>query len=111
MSEALSDENIKVNSMVSQHSPVTSTPSEDIELETDAVDHEHYQRNSTDFRRIQVNQKLQELKFKKNSISTSKYNLFTFIPKFLFEQFQKYSNIFFFFIVLMQVSLFFYFVL
>lgn len=98
--------NINVSNMASsQHSPATSSPSEDIELETDAVDHGRFNNNhnnSFDSRRIQVNQKLQEVKFKKNSISTSKYNFFTFIPKFLFEQFQKYSNIFFFFIVLMQ---------
>lgn len=37
-----------------------------------------------------------------NSIATAKYNFFTFIPKFLFEQFRKYANIFFLFIALMQ---------
>ena len=29
-------------------------------------------------------------KYKTNQISTAKYNLFTFIPKFLFEQFRRY---------------------
>lgn len=42
--------------------------------------------------------------FKNNSISTTKYNAFTFVPKFLFEQFQKYANIFFLFISCIQVS-------
>ena len=45
--------------------------------------------------------------FKNNSISTTKYNVFTFVPKFLFEQFQKYANIFFLFISIIQVSLIF----
>jgi hypothetical protein len=35
--------------------------------------------------------------------STSKYNVLSFIPKFIFEQARKYSNIFFFLIVLLQV--------
>ncbi|KAK9473910.1 uncharacterized protein V1510DRAFT_362296 [Dipodascopsis tothii] len=30
-----------------------------------------------------------------NHISTSKYNVITFLPKFLFEQFSKYANLFF----------------
>ncbi|KPM02924.1 phospholipid-transporting ATPase IA-like protein [Sarcoptes scabiei] len=44
----------------------------------------------------------QQQKFIQNSISTAKYNLFSFLPKFLFEQFRKYANIFFLFIALMQ---------
>ena len=36
--------------------------------------------------------------------STSKYNLITFVPKFLFEQFCKYSNVFFLCIALIQVE-------
>jgi hypothetical protein len=39
-----------------------------------------------------------------NSISTSKYNIFTFFPKFFYEQFTKYSNVFFLMIVLLQVK-------
>lgn len=53
-------------------------------------------------RLIKVNNLLQQEKHCKNSISTSKYNAITFLPKFLFEQFQKYSNIFFFMIVMLQ---------
>lgn len=37
--------------------------------------------------------------------STAKYNFLTFLPKFLLEQFSRYSNVFFLFIALLQVSL------
>ena len=40
--------------------------------------------------------------FLDNSITTAKYNILSFLPKFLFEQFRRYSNIFFLFIALMQ---------
>jgi len=40
--------------------------------------------------------------FSDNEISTAKYNFFTFIPKFLFEQFRRYANIFFLSIGLLQ---------
>lgn len=40
--------------------------------------------------------------FLDNSITTAKYNVLSFLPKFLFEQFRRYSNIFFLFIALMQ---------
>ena len=59
-------------------------------------------RNINEIRLIKVNRQIQDTKFCSNSISTSKYNVFTFFPKFLFEQFRKYSNIFFFMIVLLQ---------
>ncbi|KAI8919781.1 hypothetical protein BC831DRAFT_479981 [Entophlyctis helioformis] len=36
-------------------------------------------------------------KYLHNSVSTGKYNLVTFVPKFLFEQFSKYANMFFLF--------------
>ncbi|KAJ1978950.1 aminophospholipid translocase [Dimargaris verticillata] len=36
-------------------------------------------------------------KFVHNRISTAKYNVITFLPKFLLEQFSKYANIFFLF--------------
>ncbi|KAJ3194673.1 hypothetical protein HK101_002203 [Irineochytrium annulatum] len=41
-------------------------------------------------------------KFLHNRISTAKYNLGTFIFKFLFEQFSKYANLFFLFIGVIQ---------
>lgn len=37
-----------------------------------------------------------------NYISTTKYNFATFLPKFLFEQFSKYANLFFLFTSIIQ---------
>ncbi|CBX97420.1 similar to phospholipid-transporting ATPase [Plenodomus lingam JN3] len=37
-----------------------------------------------------------------NHISTSKYNIITFLPKFLYEQFSKYANLFFLFTAILQ---------
>ncbi|CAF1156268.1 unnamed protein product [Adineta steineri] len=51
---------------------------------------------------ITVNSGPQATKFISNRISTSKYSILTFLPKFLFEQFRKYSNIFFLCIVIFQ---------
>lgn len=42
-------------------------------------------------------------KYLGNSISTAKYNALTFLPKFLFEQFSKYANLFFLFTACIQV--------
>ncbi|KAJ2370861.1 aminophospholipid translocase [Coemansia sp. RSA 2610] len=36
-------------------------------------------------------------KYKHNKVSTAKYNFLTFLPKFLYEQFSKYANVFFLF--------------
>src|SRR5579862_4000574 len=41
-------------------------------------------------------------KFMDNHVSTAKYNIATFIPKFLFEQFSKYANLFFLFTAIIQ---------
>ncbi|EPS29422.1 hypothetical protein PDE_04371 [Penicillium oxalicum 114-2] len=41
-------------------------------------------------------------KFISNHVSTAKYNIATFIPKFLFEQFSKYANLFFLFTAVLQ---------
>lgn len=41
-------------------------------------------------------------KFLNNYISTAKYNVITFIPKFLYEQFSKYANLFFLFTAALQ---------
>ncbi len=41
-------------------------------------------------------------KFISNKITTAKYNWLSFLPKFLFEQFRRYANIFFLFIGLLQ---------
>jgi phospholipid-transporting ATPase len=52
-------------------------------------------------RKVRLNS-TQIAKFKNNSISTGKYTILTFIPKFLYEQFRKYANIFFLCIGLLQ---------
>ncbi|KAH8922693.1 aminophospholipid-transporting P-type ATPase [Atractiella rhizophila] len=44
----------------------------------------------------------EQQKFRNNTVSTSKYNVVTFLPKFLFEQFSKYANLFFLFTVIIQ---------
>lgn len=41
-------------------------------------------------------------KYVDNHVSTAKYNGFTFFPKFLFEQFSKYANLFFLFTAVLQ---------
>jgi phospholipid-transporting ATPase len=41
-------------------------------------------------------------KYVDNHISTSKYNVFTFLPKFLYEQFSRYANLFFLFTAVLQ---------
>jgi magnesium-transporting ATPase (P-type) len=41
-------------------------------------------------------------KYRSNQISTSKYNILTFLFIFLFEQFRKFSNIFFLAVSLIQ---------
>jgi len=55
-----------------------------------------------DTRKILINKSPQLQKFAKNSISTGKYTLISFLPKFLYEQFRKYANIFFLTIGLLQ---------
>jgi phospholipid-transporting ATPase len=41
-------------------------------------------------------------KYLNNHISTAKYNVATFLPKFIFEQFSKYANLFFLFTAVLQ---------
>ena len=41
-------------------------------------------------------------KYVDNHVSTAKYNVVTFLPKFLFEQFSKYANLFFLFTAALQ---------
>ncbi|PLW36136.1 hypothetical protein PCANC_16682 [Puccinia coronata f. sp. avenae] len=43
-----------------------------------------------------------EFKFISNHVSTTKYNIITFFPKFLLEQFSKYANLFFLFTACIQ---------
>lgn len=41
-------------------------------------------------------------KYCDNHVSTTKYNIATFLPKFLFEQFSRYANLFFLFTAILQ---------
>ncbi|CAB4419848.1 unnamed protein product [Rhizophagus irregularis] len=60
--------------------------------------------NNDDGRTIYVNDSPRNLqqKFLHNRISTAKYNWLTFLPKFLYEQFSKYANLFFLFTACIQ---------
>ena len=42
-------------------------------------------------------------KYVGNSVSTTKYNIFTFLPKNLFEQFHRIANFYFLIIIILQV--------
>ncbi|XP_065186243.1 phospholipid-transporting ATPase IB-like [Sycon ciliatum] len=53
-------------------------------------------------RRVTFNDPEANKHFSSNRISTGKYNFITFIPKFLFEQFKRYSNLFFLLIAVIQ---------
>ncbi|XP_025148507.2 LOW QUALITY PROTEIN: phospholipid-transporting ATPase IK [Bubalus bubalis] len=44
----------------------------------------------------------QRRKYKKNIIHTAKYNVFSFLPLNLYEQFQRFSNLYFLLIILLQ---------
>ena len=45
---------------------------------------------------------LQPVKYCNNKVSTAKYSWISFLPRFLFEQFRRYANVFFLFISLLQ---------
>ena len=47
--------------------------------------------------------KNEEFKYLSNYVSTAKYTVLTFIPKFLYEQFTRPANVFFLFIAFIQV--------
>ncbi|PWA36709.1 ATPase E1-E2 type family protein / haloacid dehalogenase-like hydrolase family protein [Artemisia annua] len=44
------------------------------------------------------------LKYSKNYMSTTKYNVITFLPKALFEQFRRVANIYFLLAVMLSVT-------
>lgn len=58
-------------------------------------------RGGDDSRHILINDPQQE-KFSKNAIATGKYNIFTFVPYFLFSQFKRAANVFFLVISILQ---------
>lgn len=45
-----------------------------------------------------------EQKFLSNTVTTGKYSIWNFLPKFLYEEFSKYANIFFLFVSCIQVK-------
>ena len=51
---------------------------------------------------VQIGERLEPRKKDENYIITAKYTPLTFLPKFLFEQFRRYANIFFLAIGLFQ---------
>ncbi|XP_061366109.1 phospholipid-transporting ATPase 3-like [Gastrolobium bilobum] len=57
----------------------------------------HVQPQAPGYRTIFGNDRLANLpvRFKGNSISTTKFNFFTFLPKGLFEQFRRVANLYF----------------
>ena len=61
----------------------------------------HHPKSVKETRTIHNNSQ-QEHKFCSNQVTTAKYNFFTFLPKFLFEQFRRYANVFFLAIGLLQ---------
>ncbi|XP_053154211.1 phospholipid-transporting ATPase ID-like isoform X3 [Hemicordylus capensis] len=63
------------------------------------------QRLKEEERRLRANDRAFSLQFEyaKNSIKTSKYNLFTFLPLNLFEQFQRIANAYFLFLLILQL--------
>ncbi|XP_029021387.1 probable phospholipid-transporting ATPase IA isoform X3 [Betta splendens] len=67
---------------------------EDVSEKTSLADQE-------DARLIHLNQP-QFTKFCSNRVSTAKYNVLTFLPRFLYSQFRRAANAFFLFIALLQ---------
>ena len=55
-------------------------------------------------RMVYINDPVSTGSFCSNKINTAKYSVFTFIPKFLYEQFRKYANLFFLLVSLLQVN-------
>ncbi|KAH7968887.1 hypothetical protein HPB52_012274 [Rhipicephalus sanguineus] len=75
----------------------SGSAAEEDDKHSGASDH----HESGEHRTIYINAP-QKQKFCSNSITTAKYNVLSFLPKFLFEQFRRYANVFFLFIALLQ---------
>ncbi|KAG5439930.1 hypothetical protein PCANB_000212 [Pneumocystis canis] len=60
---------------------------------------QYFKNENSNYRIINLNNpsKNSSYNYCNNYISTAKYNIITFLPKFLFEQFSKYANLFFLF--------------
>ena len=72
-----------------------------LNIETDLAYHEESYNQYLYFR-INDNKTNQKYKLKKNKISTTKYNIFTFLPKGLLLQFTRLPNVFFLFTAVIQ---------
>ncbi|KAI4383555.1 hypothetical protein MLD38_009381 [Melastoma candidum] len=66
----------------------------------------HFQPQAPAYRTIHCNDRDSNLPvgFKGNSISTTKYNFFTFLPKGLFEQFRRVANLYFLMISILSAT-------
>lgn len=76
----------------------------------DRTESEIMEMQSIEPRRFEIykiyNRKLDNRKpFIDNRISTSKYNVASFLPKNLFYQFSKMSNVYFFFMAMLEVRI------
>ncbi|KAG5439694.1 hypothetical protein PCK2_000734, partial [Pneumocystis canis] len=60
---------------------------------------QYFKDENSNYRIINLNNhsKNKSYNYCNNYVSTAKYNIITFLPKFLFEQFSKYANLFFLF--------------
>ncbi|KAK7870454.1 hypothetical protein R5R35_000733 [Gryllus longicercus] len=77
----------------------TGSPDEDVETTSGVT--EGLEEAAAE-QRVVIFNRPQPHKFCNNHISTAKYSVMSFLPSFLFEQFRRYSNIFFLFIALLQ---------
>ncbi|XP_010123296.1 PREDICTED: probable phospholipid-transporting ATPase IA, partial [Chlamydotis macqueenii] len=68
---------------------------------TDDVSEKTSLADQEELRTIFINQP-QLTKFCNNHVSTAKYNIITFLPRFLYSQFRRAANAFFLFIALLQ---------
>uniref|UniRef100_A0A287DFL1 ATPase phospholipid transporting 8A1 n=1 Tax=Ictidomys tridecemlineatus TaxID=43179 RepID=A0A287DFL1_ICTTR len=68
---------------------------------TDEVSEKTSLADQDEVRTIFINQP-QLTKFCNNHVSTAKYNIITFLPRFLYSQFRRAANSFFLFIALLQ---------
>uniref|UniRef100_A0A8C3LEX4 Phospholipid-transporting ATPase n=1 Tax=Chrysolophus pictus TaxID=9089 RepID=A0A8C3LEX4_CHRPC len=70
-------------------------------IKTDDVSEKTSLADQEELRTIFINQP-QLTKFCNNHVSTAKYNIITFLPRFLYSQFRRAANAFFLFIALLQ---------
>jgi phospholipid-translocating ATPase len=57
-----------------------------------------------EIRRIYINQRpAHKIKFSSNKVSTSKYNIITFLPKNIVEQFYGIANFYFLILIVLQM--------